>query len=194
MMKRTRTTAPKILLDGDERLGQSSSQPVLELAHSRVVVGWREWAGLPALGIARVKAKIDTGARSSALHANSIEPFEADGSLWVRFDVTGEAEHLPWHEAPVTDRRAVRSSNGETEVRFVIRTELALAGRSWPVDITLTNRERMELPMLIGREALAGRVLVDAERSWLCGQPLLPPRPALRSSPRKRRMRNGEGP
>lgn len=163
---------PKILLDGDERLGAFSEQSVLNRREGRVVVGWREWVGLPRLGIARAKAKIDTGARTSALHANSIECYESDGKAWVRFDVAGQGRGAPWHEAPVADRRTVRSSNGETELRFVIRTELALGGRSWAANITLTNRERMELPMLIGREALAGRVLVDAERSWLCGQPV----------------------
>lgn len=182
---------PKILLVGDERLSAFPAYPD-EQGDARLVVGWREWAGLPSLGIALVKAKIDTGARTSALHANLIEPFEAAGTEWVRFDVSGEAENVPWHEAPVADRRSVRSSNGETELRFVIRTELALAGRSWPVEITLTNRERMELPMLIGREALAGRMLVDAERSWLCGRPLLRTKRSRRPSRDKRPVRSGE--
>ena len=92
---------------------------------------------------------------------------------------------MPWHEAPVSDRRVVRSSNGETELRYVIRTALSIAGQTWSVDITLTNRERMDLPMLIGREALAGRALVDPQRSWLCGRPhwrSLEPRRAPRPS------------
>lgn len=184
---------PKILLTGDERLSAFTDHPGKDDG-VRIVVGWREWAGLPGLGIARVKAKLDTGARTSALHANSIEPFETGGADWVRFDVTGEAVHVPWHEAPVADRRSVRSSNGETELRFVIRTDLALAGRTWPVEVTLTNRERMELPMLIGREALAGRILVDAERSWLWGRPLLRA-PRKPRAPRARRpVRPGEQP
>jgi hypothetical protein len=162
---------PKIILEGDDRLVG------LPAMRSRIdagipVVGWREWAGLPALGIAWVEAKIDTGARSSALHVNSVEAFEASGRAAVRFDVIGEAETVPWHEALVADKRMVRSSNGESELRFVIRTELALAGRIWPVDLTLTNRERMELPMLVGREALAGRVLVDPDKPWIWGQPV----------------------
>lgn len=161
--------APKILLDGDRRLAAFRSSSALD-EHAQVV-GWREWVSLPDLGIARITAKIDTGARTSSLHAGSIEPFEADGALWARFDVMGESEAVPWHEAPVSDRRVVRSSNGEAELRYVIRTSLAIAGKSWPIEITLTNRERMELPMLIGREALAGRALVDPERSWLCGRP-----------------------
>jgi hypothetical protein len=162
---------PKILLFGDERLA-AFPKAVEAADQSLDIVGWREWVGLPGLGIARVKAKMDTGARSSALHANSIEAFVADGAHSVRFDVMGESDNVPWHEAPIADRRLVRSSNGETELRFVIRTGLTVGGQTWPVDITLTNRERMELPMLIGREALAGHALVDPDRSWLCGRPL----------------------
>src|SRR5690606_9136743 len=122
----------------------------------QLVVGWREWVSLPQLGIGRIEAKVDTGARTSALHANSIETFSARGAPWVRFDVTGEAETMPWHEAEVAGRRSVRSSNGESEMRFVVCTSLLVAGRSRPLEITLTNRDRMELPMLVGREALAG--------------------------------------
>jgi hypothetical protein len=161
---------PKILLDGDERLSAFPEAAVASRMGRRVTIGWREWAGLPQLGIARIMAKIDTGARTSALHANSIEAFDQDGAAWVRFDVAGEAEGAPWHEAPISDRRLVRSSNGKAELRHVIRTELALAGRVWTIEVTLTNRERMDLPMLIGREALAGRVLVDAQKSWVAGR------------------------
>ena len=160
----------KILLAGDGRL-RAFADPPMARETEPVVVGWREWASLPGLGIARIQAKVDTGARTSALHADSIERFEQAGESWVRFDVTGEVEAVPWHEAPVADRRTIRSSNGEAELRFVIRTQLELAGQSWPVEITLTNRERMELPMLIGREALAGRALVDSAQSWLWGRP-----------------------
>lgn len=162
--------APKILLEGDPRLDAFPQSPAND-SGGAVVVGWREWAGLPSFGIARIKAKLDTGARTSALHANSIESFEAAGVLWVRFDVTGEGADVPLHEARILDRRMVRSSNGGSETRFVIRTELMLAGRSWQAEMTLTNRDRMDLPMLIGREALAGRALVDAEKSWLWGRP-----------------------
>lgn len=173
---------PKILLTGDPRLLSFPATP--QESDGPVVVGWREWAGLPRLGIARVEAKIDTGARTSALHANSIEFVEADGRPGVRFAVSGEAETAPWHEATVMDRRLVRSSNGETELRVVIGAELELAGRVWPIELTLTNRGRMELPMLIGREALAGRVLVDAARSWTWGRPAAPRRVSPRG-PRK---------
>ena len=181
---------PKILLDGDARL--AAFPPLEPRGNERpAIVGWREWVGLPRLGIARIIAKVDTGARTSALHADSIELFDIDGVLWVRFDVTGETETMPWHEAPVADRRLVRSSNGEAELRNVIRTDLFLAGDTWSVDVTLTNRERMELPMLIGREALAGKVLVDAEKSWLCGRPVQRPRPVRAAAGRSRR--GGQG-
>jgi ribosomal protein S6--L-glutamate ligase len=182
---------PKILLIGDGRLAAFPLAPRGEEAG--LVVGWREWAGLPGLGIARVKAKMDTGARTSALHANSIDLFEVNGRPWVRFDVTGEAENAPWHEAAVADRRSVRSSNGGAELRFVIRTDLLLAGRLWQVEITLTNRESMDLPMLIGREALAGRVLVDPQKSWVWGKPTwqaLKPRRASKGA--KAAVRLGE--
>ena len=160
---------PKILLAGDRRLAGFPDARTED--GTLATVGWREWAGLPRLGVARVEAKIDTGARTSALHADRIELFEAEGAPWVRFDVFGEAASVPWHEAAVTDRRLVRSSNGEAGTRVVIATELDLAGRVWQIELTLTNREKMELPMLIGREALAGRVLVDADKSWLWGRP-----------------------
>lgn len=181
---------PKILRDGDPRLAAFAAAP--PPARLPAIVGWREWPGLPGLGIARIHAKLDTGARTSALHANSIETFLRDGVAQVRFDVTGEEESAPWHEASIIDRRLVRSSNGETEMRIVIRTDLALAGSIWPIEVTLTNRDRMDLPMLVGREALAGRLLVDAEKSWLWGRPEAAgrrsarPRPAL-SAPRRMR-------
>lgn len=179
--------APKILLDGDSRLA-AFPEYSNGIEGGRLVVGWREWAGLPGLGIARVQAKIDTGARTSSLHANSIEVLERDGVEMVRFDVVGEGENAPWHEASVADRRQVRSSNGEAELRFVIRTDLSLGGRVWTVEITLTNRERMEAPMLIGREALASHVVVDPSESWFLGRPdwrSLRPRP-------RRKARSGE--
>lgn len=180
---------PKILLRDDERLAGFSA-PITSVDAGPVLVGWREWAEMPELGLIRVAAKIDTGARTSALHADSIETFEKDGQHFVRFDVSGEGESVPWHEAPVADQRSVRSSNGEVELRIVIRTGLSLAGQVWPIDVSLTNRERMELPMLIGREALAGRLIVDPGRSWLLGQPIWR---SSRTSPRSRSQRARSG-
>ena len=136
------------------------------------LVGWREWVGLPDLGIVRIAAKMDTGAKTSALHANSLKPLVRNGVALIRFDVTGEDEKTPWHELPLLGRRSVRSSNGESEMRYLVAMRLRIGGEEWVIDVTLTNRERMEMPMLIGREALAGRVLVDAAKSWLGGAPV----------------------
>lgn len=137
-------------------------------------VGWREWVRLPDLGIRNIKAKVDTGARSSALHVSSLEAFEHDGEPWVRFgvqpiprnmrDVTSVA-------APVMEYRSVRSSNGTTETRPVIVTDVELLEVVWPVELTLTNRDAMRFRMLLGREAVRGRFLVDSGRSFYGGRP-----------------------
>ena len=136
--------------------------------------GWREWIALPDLGVAHVKAKLDTGARSSALHAFGIEELERDGEPWVRFAVH------PWQrsdadpvvvEHPVLDRRRVRSSTGHAEERIVIRTPLALLGRTVMADVTLAHRDAMGFRMLVGREALRQGFAVDAARSYLGGRP-----------------------
>ena len=163
---------PKILLDGDPRL-DAVHWRVGESEGAHAIVGWREWVGLPDLGIARLRAKVDTGARTSALHAIRLKPFERDGKTWVAFHVEGErrSKGKPQHEAQVVDQRMVKSSNGTMEMRYVISTALMLAGRRWPIEITLTDRSDMELPMLVGRSAMEGRLLVDPERSYLWHRP-----------------------
>lgn len=138
------------------------------------VVGWREWVSLPQAGVAAIKAKIDTGARSSSIHAFDLEPFERDGAEWVRFSIH------PWQrshddvavlELPVLDRREVRSSNGQVEERWAVALDVVLAGRSITTVMTLSNRDEMGFRMLIGREALARGFLVDSARSYLGGRP-----------------------
>lgn len=138
-------------------------------------MGWREWVTLPCIGVSWIKAKIDTGAQSSALHADHIEEFVgADGRDWVRFRVK------PWQkseanaalvECAIQDRRAVRSSSGHSEDRVVIRIDIELGGRTVAAETTLTNRDEMGFRMLIGREALSQGFLVDADRSFLGGRP-----------------------
>lgn len=142
------------------------------------LVGWREWLALPGLGIRRVKAKIDTGARSSALHAFGFERFRAGGTDRVRFQtVTRRAPSSPTIEceAEVLDIRTIRSSNGAIEDRYVVSTPCLLAGKEWPIELTLSNRRAMKFRMLLGREALRRRFLVDPGRSFI--DPTHRPRP-----------------
>jgi|SRR5690554_523824 len=138
------------------------------------IIGWREWLTLPALGIDWVKAKVDTGARSSALHAVKIQRFERDGELWVRFQVHPEqrrSNKTVACEARVHDERQVRSSAGHAQNRVVIREKVHLLGESFFIDLTLTNRDAMGFRMLLGREAVRRRFLVDPGSSYLAGRP-----------------------
>jgi hypothetical protein len=139
---------------------------------SKFTIGWREWIELPAFGNARIKAKIDTGARTSAVHAWDIKPFERDGAKWVKFELHPKQKNNTFRipcEAPVLDERLVRSSNGQISKRFVIRTKLKLGSRTWPIDLTLSRRDEMGFRMLLGRTALRKKVLIDPAASYLCG-------------------------
>lgn len=143
-----------------------------------VVVGWREWLAFPELGLPAVRVKVDTGAATSALHAHNRETFSRDGEPWARFVVHPffRTEKLSVAcEAPVVDERPVTSSSGHTETRVVVGVTLRLGVRAdapeWPIELTLTDRRRMRFPMLLGREAMAGRVLVDSGASFLLGRP-----------------------
>lgn len=141
--------------------------------HSNTLAGWREWVQLPEIGIPWIKAKLDTGARTSSLHAYDITTFERDGADWVRFRVR------PWQESthdevvvecPVHDRRRVRSSSGHVQVRFVVLMTVVLVGREVLAEVTLSNRDQMGFRMLIGREALRHGIDVASGRSFLGGR------------------------
>lgn len=138
------------------------------------VAGWREWVGLPGCGVEWVKAKLDTGARSSAIHAFDIEELERDGETWVRFSIhpwQRSSEDAATVELPVHDRRAVRSSSGHTSERYVVRMDVTLMGRTVTTEMTLTSRDQMGFRMLIGREALRQGFVVDPAGSYLGGRP-----------------------
>ena len=135
-------------------------------------LGWREWVSLPKLGVDHIKAKVDTGARTSALHAFSNEIYYEGGVKMVRFKLH------PWQKrtdieqsctAEVIDQRMVSDSGGHRERRLVIATEVCLGDRCWPIEMTLTNRDNMQFRMLLGRTALRGRYGVDPSASYLAG-------------------------
>lgn len=133
------------------------------------IVGWREWVALPAFCDAPMKAKIDTGARTSALHAHGLELVSDGDALLARFEILpGQGQTTPRVsvEAVVEEERIVRSSNGSDEIRPVIRTELTLGAHTWPIEVTLSDRELMGFRMLIGRTALRNRFVVDPNRSF----------------------------
>ena len=141
---------------------------------SHTVVGWREWVGLPDLGVPWLKAKLDTGARSSALHAFDIEPFERAGDGWVRYSIhpwQRSADEAVVCESRVIEQRSIRSSSGHSDVRYVVAMDLSLAGRAVTAEVTLSRRDEMGFRMLVGREALRQGFLVDPARSYLGGRP-----------------------
>ncbi len=138
------------------------------------VAGWREWIALPELGVPWVKAKLDTGARSSSIHAFDIDETSCDGVDWVSFTVQpwqrSDTDHVR-SEMRVIDRRTVRSSTGHEDQRFVVRTAITVVGLDLVAELTLANRDEMGFRMLVGREALRGSLLVDPGRSYLGGRP-----------------------
>jgi hypothetical protein len=138
------------------------------------ILGWREWLALPELGLPYIKAKIDTGARTSALHAFSVEAFMADGVRRVRFGIHPLQKRTDverFCEAEVADERWVTDSGGHKEKRLVIVTPVKMGDRLWPIEMTLTNRDTMGFRMLLGRTAMQGRFLVNPEISFVLGRP-----------------------
>jgi len=142
----------------------------------RPLVGWREWVRLPELGISRIRAKVDTGARTSALHAFDVEVIERDGVEYVTFNVNPRqhsTSHVVAAEARLIDHRYVRSSAGRRTFRPVIETMVEIQGERWPIELTLIARDRLKFRMLLGREAMQGRLVVDPGRSYIGGKPKL---------------------
>ncbi len=157
-----------------ENVPLSESERMEEREAPLVIIGWREWVSLPEIGISRIKAKIDTGARSSSLHAFDIQRFDDEGRSFVRFNVhpVQRREDISvLCEAEVHDVRNVKSSSGESSDRIVIQTPVSWMGETWTVDLTLADRTQMGFRMLVGREAVRGRMLVDPGRSYFGGRP-----------------------
>ena len=143
------------------------------MLQSKIILGSEEWCTLPELGIPSIKARVDSGAKTSALHAKNIAPFIKDGQNWVKFDINPIQKNIKTvvHcEAPLVDKRVVKSSSGFREQRYVIQTSLEIGDSKWVIEMTLTNRDSMGFRMLLGREAMSGRVLVDPEQQYLLGQ------------------------
>jgi hypothetical protein len=157
----------------------NTSESAIFVPRSARLVGWREWLALPDLGVLAIKAKIDSGARSSALHVAWHEHFHRGGERWVRFQVEtdGPGSVGAESEAPVVDERNVTDSGGHTTKRPFIRTTVQLADQAWSIEINLTDRRHMRFPMLLGRTAMSGRLLVDPARSFVIGHPTLEQRP-----------------
>lgn len=137
-------------------------------------IGWREWLALPGLDISLIKAKIDTGARTSALHTFFIEPYKKNDEHWIMFKIHPVQHHtdtvIECH-APVKDVRMVTDSGGHKSRRYVIETQILLGSKLITAELTLTNRDNMKFRMLLGRTATRGRYIIDPSASYLQGKP-----------------------
>jgi hypothetical protein len=138
----------------------------LKAVKAPLIVGWRELVDLPGLGLSGIPAKIDTGARTSSLHAHVLEDFQRGGERFVRFAVDWDGVRHQC-EAIHVDVRGITSSNGDQQTRFVIKTPLRIGNLTFRAEISLADRSQMQFPMLIGRTALRRRMVVDSGHSWL---------------------------
>ena len=140
---------------------------------SKIIVGSQEWCGFPELGVPAIKARVDSGAKTSSIHAFNIQPFKRHGESWVSFEVhplQGNRRTTMKCESMVIDRRIIKSSAGIKEKRYVISTPLSLGYRVWDIELTLANRDSMGYRMLLGRRAMVGRMQVDPSRSLVHGR------------------------
>lgn len=179
-----RGTEGSIAIKGSEsmlELGASSKRhekeaPGCSVSSSdtqRQIFGWREWVSLPSLGITSIKAKLDTGAKTSALHALDLNTFLVDGQQWIRFRVhplQKDDTTFVVCQAPLSDHRWVTNPGGMRERRYVISTSLQIGSSCWPIQLGLTDRDAMGFRMLVGREAMRGRMMVDPQASFLAGK------------------------
>ncbi len=143
------------------------------MSNNKIILGSEEWCAFPDLGIPAIKARVDSGAKTSALHAINIAPFIKNDTNWVKFDINPIQNNLKTAihcEALLVDKRIVKSSSGFREQRYVIQTTINIGDDAWEIEMTLTNRDSMGFRMLLGREAMSGRILVDPEQKYLLGQ------------------------
>ena len=155
---------------------------------NKIIIGWREWIALPGLDVRAIKAKIDTGARTSALHTFGLEPFEKGGILKVKFGVHPLQKRKDIEincVADVVDRRRVTSSDGQSERRYVIRTTVAMGELRWAIELSLPNRKSMRFRMLLGRAAISDLLLIDPAKSYLSGRRLAKLYPRLKKTTKK---------
>jgi hypothetical protein len=144
------------------------------MPQDKMIIGNLEACDLPDIGIQNLHIRVDTGAATSSLHVDNIEQFKKDGKAYVNFDIHPDSHNVDRIircTAPLSDARKIKSSNGEAERRHVIKATFALNGESWPIEITLTDRSDMSYLMLLGREGMADRVLVDPSASFLVSEP-----------------------
>ncbi|AQQ67772.1 ribosomal protein S6 modification protein [Microbulbifer agarilyticus] len=142
---------------------------------SRITIGTIETCNLPELNILDLPVRVDTGAKTSSLHVDNIRRLKKSGRIWIRFEIHPDihnVDEVVTCESPFFDVRRIKSSNGKSEERYVIKTQLDLGGHQWPIEITLTDRSDMSYLMLLGREGMGNRVLVDPSENFMLSDPL----------------------
>ena len=164
-----------MVISGLDRMGSMKRKARIRTTKTRdSLVGWREHVGLPELGIPIIRAKIDTGARTSALHAESIRAVEgSEPHVVFAVPYTHDGKHLVECVAPLVGKRAIKNTSGLPEERFIINTVLVVGNRRWHIEISLANRMNMGFDLILGRTALRGhRFSVTPARSYLAGEPV----------------------
>lgn len=159
------------------------------------IIGWREHIGLPDLGLSNLAAKIDTGARTSAIHAVELAIIDIDNARWVEFSVpVGNRRTINRVRALLVDEREIKNTSGVSERRLVVRTTLLMGRHRWKIEMSLANREKMEFDLILGRTAIRKRgILVDPGHSYVLGPPMAANKPAEKPRRRSSQVLDMEG-